>query len=115
MRGIEIEWRFGEVLDIFLAQLRTRGQCMTNRRVRLFPGEWHLGRRHGKGWERVHVTMVSGLVIREFLVEYEYDYEISRKLLQDKNMYFVQQTNDAIERAEKAESQVAMLYSDLLD
>jgi hypothetical protein len=91
------------------------GKSLTYGCVPILAGEWHLGRRHGKGWERVHVTMVSGLVVREFLVEYDYDYEISRKLLQDKTMYFVQQTNDAVERAERAESQVTMLYSDLLD
>lgn len=53
---------------------------------RTYIGEWMNGQRHGKAWERVRIKMASGLIIREFLVEYEKEEEISRKLLTNKSV-----------------------------
>jgi len=82
---------------------------------RIYTGDWFKGLRHGKGWERVHVSMASGLIIREFLVEYEDDYEVSRKLLQAKNHAFIAKAEEAIERAEQAEKNSMESYGEMLD
>mmetsp|Transcript_30009 Transcript_30009/g.71198 ORF Transcript_30009/g.71198 Transcript_30009/m.71198 type:complete len:183 (+) Transcript_30009:1-549(+) len=80
-----------------------------------YTGGWKDGCRHGKGLERTAVKMASGMIFREFYVEYNMDKEINRLISTSHTSEWVDKTNSIVAKAHEVADNTVQMYREMLE